>query len=532
MNTLSWKLEVNFNTQNHLFTNTINTDYKINTFVCNCGKNEFIISNFNDNINYICSNCENNIFYNANEAISNIEQFLYKFSYEEKIKDEYEWGIIDYKRCLQDDLKLDLSVFEEDNDINASYYFEVPYSIDFLSKKILKKKCSVLEYRINNKNEIYINLKIELSHNNKNKLINKLRDFIINNKNKLDTNNNNLQVNINISTIEFFQKYIYFKEYEFCLWENASRYHSKDITIKKALLKVPNRKESLIRKAIFNNYRSQIRLNKRYNHSLIELFCNQIKDPNQVIQAINLEIVYETFGSININNISKLFTFLQSYYTDIEIINLLDTIIKSNKLIFFIKLLNKFISLNNSDFFMFKKVNCNLKDLYNIFIKCSHFNYKYLLCEIINNYEVRLAFKKDTTKIWLKDLSIKINENFMSYLNINIYGFFIDNLLDFIVIKKDNQVIQTYGKYNSSLSDEQNNILTLWQRKVGNSKIDDIKICLYCQSKKIIHIDEYKEAIKNNKELLGEYYYILKCKKCEKIIYREFRASHPPFLCW
>jgi hypothetical protein len=180
---------------------------------------------------------------------------------------------------------------------------------------------------------------------------------------------------------------------------------------------------------------------------------------------------------------------------------------------------------------MFKKVNCNLKDLYNEFIKCSHFHYNYLLYEIINNYEVRLAFEEDTTQIWLKDLSIKINENFISYLNI--YGFFIDNLLDFIVIKKDNQVIQTYGKYNRSLSDEQNNILTLWQRKVGNSKIDDInKICSYCKSREITHIDEYNEAIKNNKELLGEYYYILKCKKCEKIIYREFRASHPPYICW
>jgi hypothetical protein len=244
MNTLSWKLEVNFNTQNHLFKNIINTDYKINTFVCNCGKNEFIISNFNDNINYICSNCENNIFYNANEAISNIEQFLYKFSYEEKIKDEYEWGIIDYKRCLQDDLKFDLSVFEEDNNINASYYFEVPYSINFFSKQVFKKRCSVIKYGINN-NELYTNYKIAFKDNKINDLQDVLIQYANKNKEKFNIPNTNLKSKISIYTIQFFTQYKYFKEYEFFLWENASRYHSKDITIKKALLKVLNRKESL-----------------------------------------------------------------------------------------------------------------------------------------------------------------------------------------------------------------------------------------------------------------------------------------------
>jgi hypothetical protein len=90
---LSWKYTTDFDKQNHLFHNAIDTNYIIEAFSCSCGKVDFIIKYSYQTIDYICPICENKTFYNANEALIYIKSFVknnkiinenYKIEYEEQ----------------------------------------------------------------------------------------------------------------------------------------------------------------------------------------------------------------------------------------------------------------------------------------------------------------------------------------------------------------------------------------------------------------------------------------------------------------
>ena len=47
---LAWKLTTNFDTQRHLFSKKITTDYIIETFLCHCSHIEFITTHANEDI--------------------------------------------------------------------------------------------------------------------------------------------------------------------------------------------------------------------------------------------------------------------------------------------------------------------------------------------------------------------------------------------------------------------------------------------------------------------------------------------------
>ena len=486
MKTLSWKLEVDFNTQNHLFTNTINTDYQINTFICNCGNNEFILSHKYDDIDYICDNCENTIFHNPNKAISHTEYFLYDFSNEVSIKDEYGWRVNDYQRYLKNNLKLDVGIHHKNNTINSSLYFEVPFSIDFISKKIFTKRCTVLEYGLDAQNKLYTNYKIGFKDDKLDILSDKLTEYVNNNSEVFNIPKNTKKSKTTISTIQFFNKHNHFKDYEFYLWENSKKYHRTGISIEKALVSLSNRDEKSIRKVIFKNYELQIQFNNKYNHCLIEIFCKNFKDPNLVVQAIDLKIIDKNFDSVNIDIISNLIVFLQSYYTDIQIIKALKVIKTSTDISFFIDMLNNFSAYDNSENDTFSKVKCNIKSLHDEFVKCSYSYHhqkiwnkslqyskkEHSRCKTIIEYEVRLPLTGSALLLWADTLHNCLSSYFSSIENnvTTVYGFFKNNIIEFAVEVVNDNIVQARGKYNMSLNKVQTDILSLWKQSNINQQ--------------------------------------------------------------
>lgn len=73
---IPWKLSVDFNKSQHLFYEKIKTDYMIESYICSCSHKEFIIKHSTENIDYICEQCGNDVFFNANDAWNHTDRFL------------------------------------------------------------------------------------------------------------------------------------------------------------------------------------------------------------------------------------------------------------------------------------------------------------------------------------------------------------------------------------------------------------------------------------------------------------------------
>jgi len=124
---IAWKLRSNFDTQTHLFFKKIKTNYIIVAYMCSCGHTDFIIQHSKQNIKYVCTECKNTKFYDANAVWEN-SNFLYLH------KD------LDY--MFEYDIKSDKSA------INSRYIIKIPKTINFSNRKIIFAKKMVCNLKL------------------------------------------------------------------------------------------------------------------------------------------------------------------------------------------------------------------------------------------------------------------------------------------------------------------------------------------------------------------------------------------------
>ena len=69
---IPWKITVPFDEQNHLFYQTVQTDYSIDGYICSCGEQKLILRHHNQEEQFVCELCGNEIFYDAIYALDHV----------------------------------------------------------------------------------------------------------------------------------------------------------------------------------------------------------------------------------------------------------------------------------------------------------------------------------------------------------------------------------------------------------------------------------------------------------------------------
>ena len=455
---ISWKLSVNFDKQKHLFFEKIKTDYTIEVYICSCGHTDFILRHPSQDIIYKCKECENKNFYNANEAWNRTEYFL---SNNKQISLLYNY-----------DIKHDKSV------ISSRCYIKIPHRIDFLKREVLfdcKPVYAVLlsdagllneEYELEYKDEVFNILKLNL-------------------KNYMNVNDcfnipKHKEKNITLDIAIFFLKHKYLKSFDFLFWNDTSILPKRNITIDEALMYIANYpKAKSIKKAIYQNYLSQIENNKKFNTSFIEIFVKNIIDINILLQLIQLQEIYPKYNNIDKNKIYLFVNLLKKHYAEKQILvffkNL--TLENENKNLF----IDTIDELSYSQEFIenkFIKVPCKLNIIHNEFIRCTkEERYNFILnqnleysfdekkpCISIESYKVKLPYTGKELFEWSEILANCISSYFEDIKRKEkiIYGVFENETLIFAVEITDNKIIQASAKYNKKLEEKNQVILKKW----------------------------------------------------------------------
>jgi hypothetical protein len=474
---ISWKLAVEFDKQNQLFFKKIETNYKITTFVCSCGTTKFIVSPKYQDIDYICQECENDKFLDANDANLSIQNLLNKYSTTKEYKKDY-WTPIEYITTLDIDFDFKTQVIYKDKNTIAQYFIKVPCEIDFVSEKVFYKDIALAEYILYGNGTLNWDYSFSVSKDIF-EMLNKLLDNYITNNDTLYDIPPYSNRKLNTATASFFLKYKNFKEYEFYHWVNPKRFDIKDITIADALKMTSiNRKEKSIKKAIYQNYIYQVQNNNKFYHALISIFCKHIKDPNILVKFIDLDIAILDFMPVDLQHIEDLIIFLQEHYKDKQILDLFVTITTKKDEQYFIDLLNEFSVLEDKN--IFEKVKCNITTLHDEFVRCAYFYRQSAIanaelsytqkeidnCKDILNYEVKLPLKGIALLDWGKVLHNCIG-GYFKLVNENktiIYGFYYEGEINFAVEIREGKIVQASQKYNKALNNYQNKALNIWHR--------------------------------------------------------------------
>ena len=134
MQTISWHLENNINDLRNLFSE-ITLPYKVVSYICMCGYNQTSINYYESMLDkYICPNCENEEFYDANKYGNN------SFWYEPITNLLNE----DYISSLYPIVKYD----EKNKILKAIIQIDIPNYIDLASDKIVYKQKDLFEIQI------------------------------------------------------------------------------------------------------------------------------------------------------------------------------------------------------------------------------------------------------------------------------------------------------------------------------------------------------------------------------------------------
>lgn len=469
---LSWKLTSNTNEQRTLL-NGSGFVYDIDLFLCSCGYFEFITRNKNDEIEYSCSECENSIFHDANEALKSINFFLSNMK-----------NINDF---------LTMSIEKTNKIISVVCYFTLPYQFDFLQEKIKQKKLYVYKLSISDEGSIskeYLNIpSMELSTEMTKKLYpyivknRKLTQFDLLSKKTLEKVNNEFRVNFNLI------------DFELLAWEN------NDLGVRSLndafQYILNNRSEKSVKKALYLSYGEIIKSQNKFNSIYIFVFTKHIKDPNILSKLLDLKLqnsldIYdEEYNEKKLDNAFETFIlFLKKYYTEANIYNILknkntiddyltDTIqeilfYEENNLDTFVKTKSNILSIHN----MLVKVNSNIRYKKMYEMKFQYSKEEKQKCIQIDTYNVILPQNGEELFIYAEKLQNCMAGYAQSIYNnwTTIYIFSKNNEIQFAVEVSDNKVIQASRKYNAPLNSEEQIVLNTWLKKF-NIKDENIDMC-------------------------------------------------------
>ena len=455
---IAWKLTTEFNKTQHLFSKKVYIDYLVNTFTCSCGHVDFVLSHLYDEIEYTCPMCENRTFYDANLLWKNIDLFITQY---EDIKITGEYNISTCKEKVE-----------------AKYILTAPMKIDFLRKRVYYDKKSIYSLSLLKDGEIEEKYEIEKDT----EIFTQLNKDLVTQLNltpeyfDLPDSNGKLYY---LHNIQFFLKNPHLKDIDFYSWTEVEELPKKTMTIEKALRFVSNhRQEKSVKKAVYRNYRYQLNTYLKFSPSLIEVFTKKIKDPNILCQLLQLYIYDKNIDS---HLLSEFLTSVQKVYSNKQILSLFEELSKnfvSSQ--FFSDMMRGVVGIDGF-FEEHKKVKCTIKSLHdtsaqyrrnnstNILIDKKIFNTKNKLkpCVTIDSYYIQLPQNGAELLVWADTLHNCMDAYLDMILNDEtiIYGFFIENKIDFAVEIHDGEIIQASRVCNQELLSCQQDVLKKWLKR-------------------------------------------------------------------
>jgi len=453
----AWKLTTDFNEQQHLFFEKIETDYVVEAYACSCGHTDFIIKSQKQEFQYVCSECENDKFNDANNAWRNTEHFLYQN--------------LDLKLLFAYD------IHTEPTKVVSRYITQIPTEIDFLNKKIIFSKKSLYSFTLTSEGDLEENYALHL----KRKIYSELKKRLIHYINKSDCFNipHSKGKELNLKMASFFLKNSHLQDFDFYYWSDVDALGDKEIDIKSALSLVSNgKKEKSVKKAIYQNYMNQMNENQKFYSTFIEIFTENIEDINILVALLGIRFERSSVGYIEKDALRSLIVFLKENYTEKQMLALFSKEDLSAQETLFTDAVNEFNYDEEVIREKFRKVDCKIEVLHDEFVRCArekryqgmveqklYYSKKEIEpCVQTDIYTIKLPRNGQELYEWADELHNCMAGYFkgiQSHETIK-YGFFQEDNIQFAVEIGDKKIIQSSGKYNASLTVKENEALTKW----------------------------------------------------------------------
>lgn len=124
-NTIPWKSTIDINTTRNLFSlNNEILPYEIELYICSCGTQKRIIKGAKQELEkYQCSECGNEVFYDADYYLSN-------HAWYEIIEN------MPFYNLLEDNLKIEIKYGEDQKELLFLFNLQIPNSIEPSSEKV------------------------------------------------------------------------------------------------------------------------------------------------------------------------------------------------------------------------------------------------------------------------------------------------------------------------------------------------------------------------------------------------------------
>ena len=347
---VSWRLVTKFDDMHHLFSDVIQTDYFVETYICSCGDTQFIVKHKDQKIDYQCAKCENVKFYDANLAWNNFTYFMQQhedieFAYEYRIKYMY-------------------------STLESLYVIKIPYSIDFISQEVFYGEKPIYTLAITEDGKIEKSYVQQLE----NRVIATINKNLLDEVNDIDSfecpKPKNKKITLEIAA--FFLKNRHLKEFEFYYWDSAPKKTNKHLYVNDALMYIADYpKAKSIKKAIYKNYLRQMQDRGRFNSIAIEVFCKTINDSNIVVKLLDLPLDSFVSSSIYPKDVQEFILFLKGYYTEKQILGFFSSQQLSEHPSLFEDILIIFTIIQKDGLDdIFQKVVCKPVALYDELVRC------------------------------------------------------------------------------------------------------------------------------------------------------------------
>ena len=483
MNNPPWHLSLNINNIRTIFQEQI-LPYEVECYICSCGKNEIFIKDSLTKLeDYECCECSNIEFYKTSDYQNNVTWYE------------------DICKLFPEDFLLSLeqeTLFnEEEKHFSSNINIYIPSSIDLASNKLSYDKKTIFQIYIDKygflvqQTNVNFDLNSLLSKDEKwnadgieeSELINR-HTILINYKKKiLDklkqlTKSNLLKKTTSIEQFSFFLKNDYLLDLDFFYWKDTYFLPYKEsLKIDDALDFIGNyRTEKTLKKAIYINYRKQLRKYNSYEYTYIYSVAHYIKDVNIAIRM--LEFNFKSHLTlINGENVFYLYmNFLTTLYSDKQIEKLFETYSKKDEF-WLIHSIRLFLEVENiiDDF---PKTKCNYKNIHDALVKFHKIKVEDVLMDTIftyedvfnqaainlQSYEIKLPKNGKELYAWSNELRNCLSVYYKSIQKreTTIYGFFLENQIKFAVEIRDNQIIQAKAKYNDDLNSSEKDLVFSW----------------------------------------------------------------------
>ena len=458
MNT-PWRLTIPFDDKRHLFYGKIKTGYKIEAFYCSCGHTESVIKNAKQNIGYICPQCDNSHFFDANAAWENIDLF-----------------VIENKNVT---LSFDYNVTSSENSIVLSYITLIPHDIDFLRNKILFEKKSIYSIEVTIDGEVKKDYAMQYNP----RIFMQLQKRIVRymRRYKVFKIPYSTDGTTSLGEIIFFLKHKHLKDISFYRWKNIEKIQNGnlgDMDIYRALKIVSNfRREKSVKRAIYSYYINQMQHEGTFDPDYIDLFTDIIKDPNILVKFLKLDYSSWEYSA---SEMEPMILFLKKHYTEKQIFKLFVEAQDSMEACdFFTYMIDLIYSNTNNIALYFRKPKCNIESIYHEVKYSLHRskstginNHEFVYgrsnikaCgKVDKKYSVKLPRDNEELFSWsdhmhncIAEYSERIKDN-----QTLIYGFFKGDSLEFAVEVSDNTIIQASGRCNAELNKSEKYVLQTW----------------------------------------------------------------------